>query len=288
MNGYARVSHLKADIAGLTSGDTSKDETLARAVAEVSREFDQEAGRHFYSYTGVRYYAGHRRSPAVLRLPHDLVSVTSLLVDDDTNGTYEMTLVADTDYWLSPQAAAQLGEPYWNLELNPNGTQLYRWPTSPRAIKLTGIFGYSNEVESTGLTVLDDGGSISISETGITLSSSASVGVIDIGDTIVIESEQLDVTAVSMSTITATRAVNGTTAATHADGVTVYRRRYPRDIEEAVKERVVGLRWDAQGGYAGQATLTGDAFGASGSTTLRASYARWRRTVNRYSALVVS
>lgn len=277
MNILCRLSHAKRDESGVGSLANTTDTVLGilQTMDDVSREFERETGRQFYAYSGTRYYSGNRRSPTVLKLPHDLISVTSLTVDDDDNGTYEMTLVADTDYWLGPQANAQKGEPYWEIELNPNGTQLYHWPRHPRAIKIVGLFGYSNETEAAGTTAE----ALDTSETGVDLTAGHSV---EPGDTIWIDSEQMYVTSVSSNTATVVRGINGSTAASHNTSAAVTVRRYPRDVEMVVRERVVGLRWDAQSGHAGQASLTGDPFGASGTTTIRASYARWRQTVDRY------
>lgn len=281
MNNLARLGNVKADLAGVPSV-TVLDDVLARAVDQVSRELERECKRHFYAYSGTRYYQGVNPGDPILALPDDLISVTSLTIDYDWDGVYETTLTENSDFVLGPYNAAQKGEPYWNLELlftAPSG--LTYWPYHPRAVKLTGIFGYSNETEDTGLTgTLSD-----TSDTTITASGDAT-NLIYPGDTLVIESEQVYVSAVSGTTVTVTRAVNGTTAAAHA-AKSLLVRRYPRDVEMAVAERVVGLRWDSQGGYSTAATLVGDATGAAGTAPIRASYARWRRAVDRYSLPVV-
>jgi hypothetical protein len=53
------------------------------------------------------------------------------------------------------------------------------------------------------------------------------------GDTIIVDSEQMYVSAVSGNNLTVIRAVNGTTAATHSDGVTYYKWKYPDDVTQA-------------------------------------------------------
>lgn len=276
MNNLARLSHVKSDVAGVTG--TTSDAVYERLVERVSREFEAECGRHFYAYSGTRYYQGHSRSPVRLLLPHDLISVSSLLVDEDGDGTYELTLAANTDYWLGPYEAAERGEPYWYIELNPNGTQLGSWPRHPRAVKLAGLFGYGYELQAAG-TLAEE---LDASETGIDLTAGHSV---ELGDTLIVESEQMYVSGVSSNTLTVTRAINGTTAATHANSTAVSIRRYPRDVEEAVMERAVGLRWDSQGGYDMAAPLVGDRAIGTGA---RASYARWRRACDRYRRLAVA
>lgn len=278
MNNLARLSHVKSDVAGVTG--TTSDAVYERLIERVSREFEAECGRHFYAYSGTRYYQGRSmRSPARLLLPHDLISVSSLLVDEDGDDTYELTLAANTDYWLGPYEAAERGEPYWYIELNPNGTQLGSWPRHPRAVKLAGLFGYGYELQAAGTL----GAAISdTAGTSVTMTAGHSV---ELGDTLIVESEQMYVSAVSTNTLTVTRGINGTTAATHANGTAVSIRRYPRDVEEAVMERAVGLRWDSQGGYDMAAPLVGDPAIGTGA---RASYARWRRACDRYRRLAVA
>lgn len=284
MNNYARLeTNLKTDIAGV-SGTTGLDTAFVRLADSVSREFDAATGRRFSAHLSTKYMRGScRTNGAYLWLPDDLASITSVVVDDDGDGAYELTLVADTDFWGWPYDAAEKNEPYYRLELNPNGTQLWRWPTHPRSVKITGLWGYSYELQSTGLTV---SAISSTTTTSVTVSATAAA-IIFPGDTLVVDSEQMEVTAVSSTALTVTRGINGTTAATHSNGAAAYIRRYPREVEERVSERVVGLRWDSQSGFAGSATLIGDVHGAAGTTQARASYARWVQAINHFKRLAV-
>lgn len=287
MNNLARLNKVKADEAGV-DGTTSLDAILVRSVDEVSREFENETHREFAATLGTRYLARHPRACAdELRLDVDLASISSLTVDDDGDGTYELTLVENTDYFVEREDDLDSNTPIVCLTLNRNGTQLSSWPTDDRSVKITGLWGYSYELESSTLTVSDAGPGLDTSETGITLSATAATLIFP-GDTIVIDSEQMEVTAVVTTLLTVVRAINGTTAAIHSDGATVYIRRYPRDVERVVAERAVGLRWDAQGGYDAGITLTGEAQGAAGKTTIRGSFARWKNTINRYKRWGVS
>ena len=54
-----------------------------------------------------------------------------------------------------------------------------------------------------------------------------------IGQTIMIGDEQMLVTGISANDLTVTRALNGTTAAAHADNSDVYTLRWPASIERA-------------------------------------------------------
>lgn len=280
MNNFARLGNIKRDEAGV-GGTTSLDDVLSRLSEEVSREFESETGRSFVARYAVQYLERRVQACAdILDVPFDLASISALVVDEDGDGAYEITLSVDTDYFVERANDADSNTPIVLLRLNPNGTQLYAWPTRKRAVKLTGLCGYSYELED---TTLDASGAVDASQTTITASASAS-DLVYRGDTLVLDSEQMEVTAVSANgtTLTVVRGINGTTAAAHDSGSDIYVRRYPRDVEQVVAQRVVGLRWDSQGGYDAAVSLTGDQAGARGATTIRGAYARWVTAIRRY------
>lgn len=260
MNGYCRLSHVKADIAGMVNQLTSLDDVIVRQVEEVSREFDSETGRQFYSYVATKTLTAI--SSGRVWLP-DLLTATTIKTDTDQDATYETTLVA-ADYYLGPENATN--EPYRELLVNSTGS-VGAWPLFRSGVQVVGLWGYSNETEDT-LQQVKDAAGINASVTTITVTS---VADIDPGDTLVIESEQVNVLTLGAAgtTITVTRGINGTTAAAHAKDTPIYRRRFPRRIEQVVKERVVGLRWDTQGGYTAGQSMAGE------SNPSRAAYARW-------------
>lgn len=277
MNGLCRLGNVKADQAGV-SGTITLDDVLVRAIEQVSREFEAECDRQFFCRTETRTFAAY--GGKILLLDCDLISITSITVDWDGDGTFETTLVVDDDYWLYPYNPGTY-RPYRGVELNQFSNRLVNWPERAHSVRIAGTWGYSNETEDSGLT-----GTLSNTTSTTLTAATTAAGIIYPGDTLLIESEQVYVSAVSGTTVTVTRAVNGTTAAAHA-AKSLLVRRYPRDVEMAVAERVVGLRWDSQGGYSTAATLVGDATGAAGTAPIRASYARWRRAVDRYSLPVV-
>lgn len=284
MNNLARLNKVKADEAGV-DGTTSLDAILARSVDEVSREFENETHREFAATLGTRYLQRHPRTCGdELWLDQDLASISGLTVDDDGDGTYELTLVENTDYFVEREDDLDSNTPIVCLTLNRNGTQLSSWPTAYRAVKVTGLWGYSYELQD---ATVDTAEVLDTTETDITIDLTAATLIFP-GDTIVIESEQMEVTAVATTTLTVVRGINGTAAATHVTDSDIYVRRYPRDIEEIIAERVVGKRWDTQGGYDAGVTLTGESQGAAGKTTARGSFARWSRTVKRYKRWGVS
>lgn len=277
MNGYGRLETLKADIAGVTG--TTLDSALVTLRDEVSREFDRETGRHFYSLDATRYYSGD--GSRELWLGDDLITITSIKLADtaDQPTTFENTLASGTDYTLWPRNAAADEKPYRKVILNPEG-QYAAWPVGVDNIEIVGRFGYSETwsiAASSGTTVT--GTLADATDTSLVLSLA---GAVQVGDMLKLGDEQMEVTALVTTTATVVRGRNGTTAAAQS-GVTVYIRRYPIDVENAVKERAVARRWDTQGGYAAGITLGGDSMNAAGQTTGRGVYSRWRDVCRAYS-----
>lgn len=121
---------------------------LGDIVTAVSRQIDRHCGRHFYQdgTTGTpvaRYFETDDPYELDLGMFNDLVSVTSLKVDSDGDGTYETTL---TNYVLCPKGAATRAphpEPYTEIELL-NGTVFPLYASSGREylIEVTGVWGW--------------------------------------------------------------------------------------------------------------------------------------------------
>jgi hypothetical protein len=277
MNIYGRVSVLMARFAGLSYAPTAAPvPRYLRELERVSREFDAETGRQFYGRVATQYHAWtgnaavHDRRWLVLY--QDLAAVSAVDVDDDGDGVYELSLVEGTDYIAGPENRLP-DRPISALYLLPTGTQLTWWPTARRSVRITGTWGYSAETEATG-TLLN--GAINSSQTSITVDDGSAV---DVGETIVIDAEQCAVEDIATNTLVVVRGINGTTAASHADNAVVSRRRYPRDIEEAVVDRAAALIWRAQDVIEGP---------AEPHLSMRPGYAAWRRTVERYRVLPVA
>lgn len=163
---YATAAEYRAVV---NMSDTSEDATtIARDLLAVSRYIEQELGRvagfnkdasavdRIYMPRGrVRYGYAEAENPwlasngtRVLDVD-DIVSVTSIKVDQDIDDTFSLTL-ATTDYELLPRNAADGPEarPYRQIELTPWGTQsvwrpgarvkvnaVFGWPAVPSAIK---------------------------------------------------------------------------------------------------------------------------------------------------------
>lgn len=257
-NCYARLADIREEYQGSGAG-TSLDTLLLRCDERASRMIDERTGRHFYSLQGQTVLVPYRPRPqhmdaTQLWLPVDIAAITTLKVDQDGDGVYETTLVENTDYRTWP-FGRQSNEPIERVDVITTG-QISAWPSGEFTVQIVGTRGYSAEVEL--LTTTTE--ALDTSETGVDLTAAASPG-----DTLVIDSEQMDVVSVSSLTATVTRGVNGSTAAAHNSGASVYRRRFPRAIELAATMQAVRFAREVQTGYGGSvanAELAGFSFRA--------------------------
>lgn len=263
MNSYGRLSHVKTDVSKTTAVD---DDVLGRTMEAASRGIDRMLNRQVFSQLGTGYYHGDGSRELLLPLgaagaPEvygDVLSVTTLKVDQDGDGTYEVTLATQTDWWYSN--AWPVGC-YSALELNPRGTQLSAFTWGRRTVEAVGRFGYSALSEATGETVQNN--PLTDSGTALTVLSTADI---DVGEVLVIEAEEAHVTGTpDGTTLTIARGVNGTTAAAHAQGVAISRRRYPADIEEACRAQTVRFFREKRSGGQGAG---GSEFGGFSFSTM--------------------
>lgn len=138
-NLYASVSELK-DRLGIT--DTDRDFALDRALESASRWVDRTLGTRFYTpgTPEVRYYTitncGWRIDI------DDVLSVTEVATDANSDGTYETVWLAGTDYRLGPINAPLKSEPYRFIE-KVWWTGRFSFPAYEYAVRVTSsTFGY--------------------------------------------------------------------------------------------------------------------------------------------------
>jgi hypothetical protein len=139
-NEYATSSELKATLS--LGSETFADADITLALTGASRAIDKLCNRRFYAdadVSQVRYYTPDDRR--CLRID-DLVTLTSLTVDSNGDGTYEQTWTLNTDFVLKPLNAAADSEPWREIEIHPLGS--YCFPCHlPRSVKVTGKFGWA-------------------------------------------------------------------------------------------------------------------------------------------------
>jgi len=247
MNLYGRLDQFKLQAGGITGN--ADDTHWLMLLASVSRAIDAYCGRHFYARTATRIFDG---STEARIWTDDLITATAVAVDLNADGVYELSLVSATDfgYWPHSQPSHM---PYRGVELLPWRTAISVWPTTQRSIQIAGSWGYSAEWETvTGYTVQNS--PLAADGTSLTLTSGHGIQA---GETLLIESEQVSVTAApTQTTLTIERAYNGTTAAAHANATAISRRRYPRPIEQAAVMQAIRWAWEAQGGMQGSVLQT--------------------------------
>lgn len=203
---------------------TASDASLLAAAEAASRYLDGECHRRFYTQTATRYFtARHSHS---LDVP-DLLSVTTLKCDQDGDRTYE-EVWASSDYDLTAGDDYN-GWPKWRLVTTPNGS--YSFSRYPRGVEIAGVWGYGDG-ESASPWLASGVNVTAASPTATTLTASDPQTPFSAGQTLLIESEQVYLTGVVGSVLTAERGVNGTTAAAHAARAASIAR-YPTGIARA-------------------------------------------------------
>lgn len=161
------------------------DATILRALQQASRNVEKLTHRRFYPWTGTRYLDWPTRDQGTWRLWLDgdteLGSVTSLVAGG--------AAIAAADYFLYPAGAADVGEPYTQIQIDlSSSAALVVGDTHQRNIAVTSTsFHYPGTAEPAG--TLAEG--LDASETGVDVSDSAAVGI---GDLIVVDSERMIVT----------------------------------------------------------------------------------------------
>lgn len=148
MSLYIDTEDLKATL-GISNTDFADDD-LDRAASAASGIVDSICGRTFGkdSSDTTRYFSPEDLT--LLRID-DLVSLTSVAIDRDNDGTYEETWTEGTDFRKGPPNASAKSEPYTWLEAI-NGQTL---TTSNGYVKVVGKFGWpsmpAEVVQATGI-----------------------------------------------------------------------------------------------------------------------------------------
>ena len=192
---------------------TTDKAELLRVMGQACRQVDDYCERWFYALTATRHYDGNGKTE--LWLSDDVLSITTLKVDEDGDLVYEVDLTEETDFWLWPDNAT----PKIRIDINPQGNKISRWPTGRKRIEIAGTFGYSNVTEGTGDTVQDN----PLSAVATTITVKAAGSKFSIGQTLLIESEQVWISDIDANGLTVTRGVNGTTAASHVQNTAISR-----------------------------------------------------------------
>jgi hypothetical protein len=121
-------------------GTSFADYDIPMAIGAASKGIDEYCGRVFDQSSGTQQmfyeWNGGRCIPT-----DDIVSLGTVEVDYDRNGTYETTWAQGTAFMLEPYNAAFFGKPYEQLGLLPSAVY-YRPLWYPPLIRITGVFGF--------------------------------------------------------------------------------------------------------------------------------------------------
>jgi len=161
----------------------SRDAQIDRIIEGVSRQVERMTRRWFIPRTETRLYrwTSGRGSGTVLWLDADLISVTTLQTKAQDSSP---TTISSSDYFLEPN---NTGPPYSRIEIDLSSTAAFEAGDTPqRSISVAGSWGYSNDTVAAGTVA--SGLASDATATSMVCSDGS---LIDVGDTLLIESEQV-------------------------------------------------------------------------------------------------
>jgi len=161
---------------------------IDRVIEAASRDVDRWTRRHFLPKTQTRLYRWPQRRPGlanVLWLDQDLLSVSTLQTQAQNTSP---TTISSADYFLEPNNPEPDGNTRYNrIEIDLSSTAAFESGDTPqRSISVAGSWGWGNTTASAG--TVDDSGGISSSDTALIVSDASTI---DVGDTLLIDSEQI-------------------------------------------------------------------------------------------------
>ncbi len=234
---YATSDDLRDYLAGTSysSGWTSDANAIRRILEAASRRIDDYCGGgSFGPQTQTRYYdignnalrqssqyqtlsvtddlVTTNSSSGVVPLDGWFVSPTTVTAYGGTDRATSETLTEGyaNDFFLMPYNFS----PKTILKLNEDTTK--GLDAGQQTLSILGSWGYTADT----LSVTTSDAISSTTATSVSVTSASNLGP---AQAILIDSEQMYITAISGNTLTVERGVNGTTAATHSGGATVYR-----------------------------------------------------------------
>lgn len=227
-------------------GGRSDEVALLRGFCtSASRMWDGSTRRRFYPRSEIRYY-DHPPDARVLKVDDDLLEVTTFTTQNDNEE------VSSDDYYLMCGTSYNL-MPYDRLVMVTDGDMpvLLYADRLQKANALTAIWGYHEDWaaawQGSNDTVQDD--PLAAAATTLTVADVDGKGIYGIRPRFKVQmllkigDEYLYATAknASAQTLAVIRGVNGTTAAEHADGATIYIYQPMADVAHAVKRLAAWL-----------------------------------------------
>ena len=142
-NGYTTVATFQS-YTGMATITADETVNIEKAIESASRSIDRMTNRRFWADTNAT--ARQYRATDFYRLFVDDISSTTglaLALDTGGDGTFETSLVFNTDYILDPVNAPQLERPFTVVTMV--GTTLFPSPVNLRpGVQVTAKFGWYN------------------------------------------------------------------------------------------------------------------------------------------------
>lgn len=234
---YAHLGEFKNFLRDGGSADlgTVNDDALLLVLEGASRAVDDFCDRSsFGSGFGPRTATNRYDSDGSdeLNLRDDFLSISSVTVYAGTGGA-SSALVENTDYYARPYGRDQ------KRELLIHNLTSGHFSAGYRTIDVAGVAGYANTTRTATATAG------AIASTTVTTFTIGGTDDLQIGMTLLIDSEQVYLRAKSGTTATIDRAQNGTTAATHSAGATIAYYLYDRRVKNGTL-LVAQRRWRAR------------------------------------------
>lgn len=196
--------------------DWDEFDWLLSYAETASRAVDSHVDRHFFSETGTRRITT-RRDRDELWIP-DVLSIASLKTDSELDGSWDgETWTQGADFYLSPFDTRTF--PKTKVVALPDGDFRFR-PERRDYVEIAANWGFGDGVSAAPWKV--SGVTVTVAGDSTPAATVDAEGAIFAGHTLLLGSEQAFVEAASSNgdkTLTLKRGVNGTTAATHASGV---------------------------------------------------------------------
>ncbi len=203
--------------AGTLKGSTEHAK-IDRLIEAQSRRIETAMRRFFIPKTETRLYRWprpYRATPTVLWLDQDLLSVTTLQTKAQDSSP---TTISSSDFFLEPN---NLGPPYDRIEIDLSSSAAFEAGDTPqRSISVLGSWGYSNLTRSAG--TVGSGLSSSATATSFVHIPATGEALLDVGDTLLIESEQVFISEVANAAEVNSDQINGALTADQSEvGITL-------------------------------------------------------------------
>ena len=228
-NIYATLAEYKAYTIArgqVTTDDATDDGVIRDLLESASRYLDDQTGRQFYPTIETRRY--DYPDGRCIKLDQDLMAVITF-----SNG--DGSAISASDYILEPANTT----PYRKISLRNTATTYWMAGTggaTEQAISLLAYWGYRSRYSQRAWTLAGTLGA-AITDTTTLAFTMTSGHILTPGQIVRIDTEIYNLSSVSTNTITPNiRGDNGSTAATHSNGASVYIFKPEEQARQAVLE----------------------------------------------------